>query len=426
MIKIVIFFLAITSICTHNANWAVLVAGSYGYENYRHQSDVFHAYHILINHGFNKDNIIVFAYDDIANNRRNPFPGKVFNAPNGQDVYNGVEIDYRGEDVTPQNFISVITGDKDAVSGIGSGRVLESTRDDNVFIYFSDHGADGLIAFPKAYLFANKLNTAIKQMHEISMYNKLVFYLEACYSGSMFADLLQQDINVYATTAAGTHESSFSAYCGGQAIVNNTYIMSCLGDEYSVTWMQNSDTIDMDKTTLGEQIDFTKNRVLSSHCQEYGDTSMRDDLVGDFQSHKSSLMDYFLSFSKTLTKNPKAIAENNGRVKNEDMKLYYLKNLAEMTNDPLDIEEYQKEIFMAARSAKIFDLFKREFDLPDIRINNNIDFDCLAQTIQWYTDLCGMDIDRDQKYITYMTSFCTLKQSSWKAYHAFNEICKGL
>ena len=96
-------------------NYAVLVAGSNSYSNYRHQSDIFHMYQILTKRGVNPDNIIVFAYDDIANNARNPFPGQMFNQPNGKDVYGGVVIDYFGKDVTPSNFIAAITGDADAV-----------------------------------------------------------------------------------------------------------------------------------------------------------------------------------------------------------------------------------------------------------------------------------------------------------------------
>ena len=62
-------------------NWAVLVAGSNTYSNYRHQSDVFHAYQILIKNNFDPSKIITFAYDDIANSSSNPFKGKVFNKP---------------------------------------------------------------------------------------------------------------------------------------------------------------------------------------------------------------------------------------------------------------------------------------------------------------------------------------------------------
>jgi legumain len=41
----------------------------------------------------------------------------------------------------------VLTGDKQKVQG-GNGRVLESGPDDEVFVFYSDHGSPGLIAFP--------------------------------------------------------------------------------------------------------------------------------------------------------------------------------------------------------------------------------------------------------------------------------------
>ncbi|GJW23791.1 uncharacterized mitochondrial protein-like protein [Tanacetum coccineum] len=56
-------------------NWALLVAGSNEYENYRHQADVCHAYQILKRGGLKDENIMVFMYDDIANHRYNPKPG---------------------------------------------------------------------------------------------------------------------------------------------------------------------------------------------------------------------------------------------------------------------------------------------------------------------------------------------------------------
>jgi legumain len=80
--------------CAMGANYAVLVAGSYGYGNYRHQSDVYHSYQILIGNGVPADNIIVMAYNDIAQNSRNPFPGAVYNKPTGtlagSNVFAGV------------------------------------------------------------------------------------------------------------------------------------------------------------------------------------------------------------------------------------------------------------------------------------------------------------------------------------------------
>lgn len=93
-------------------NWAILVAGSNTYSNYRHQADVFHAYQVLRKNGFSQDKIITFAYDDIANDIKNPFKGKVFNKPTyqnpGVDVYSGVAIDYKGANVDPTVFLHVL------------------------------------------------------------------------------------------------------------------------------------------------------------------------------------------------------------------------------------------------------------------------------------------------------------------------------
>lgn len=50
------------------------------------------------------------AYDDVANDPENPFPGKLYNKPNGQDVYTGCNIDYKGASVTPANFLNILKG----------------------------------------------------------------------------------------------------------------------------------------------------------------------------------------------------------------------------------------------------------------------------------------------------------------------------
>jgi legumain len=75
---------------TIGKKWALLVAGSNGYDNYRHQADICHAYQILKKGGLKDENIIVFMYDDIANNPENPRPGVLINHPNGPNVYHGV------------------------------------------------------------------------------------------------------------------------------------------------------------------------------------------------------------------------------------------------------------------------------------------------------------------------------------------------
>jgi len=210
---------------------------------------VCHAYQTLKKSGFPEANIITMAYDDIANDPENPIPGKLYNKPNGDDVYAGCKIDYKGDDVNPANFLAILEGDATKVKG-GNGRVLKSTSQSKVFINFSDHGAPGLIAFPNEYLYANDLNSTFNMMYSKSMYSELVFYLEACESGSMFDGILSSSLNVYAVTAANPFESSWGTYCPLDDVVNGVEINSCLGDLFSVNWMEDSDKANIQKETL--------------------------------------------------------------------------------------------------------------------------------------------------------------------------------
>ncbi|XP_021907670.1 vacuolar-processing enzyme-like [Carica papaya] len=155
--------------------WAVLIAGSSGFWNYRHQADVCHAYQLLKNGGLKDENIIVFMYDDIAFNEENPRPGIIINSPHGDDVYKGVPKDYTGGDVNVHNFLAAILGNKTAITG-GSGKVVDSGPDDHIFIYYSDHGGPGVLGMPTSpFLFADELNDALKKKHASGTYKSMVF-----------------------------------------------------------------------------------------------------------------------------------------------------------------------------------------------------------------------------------------------------------
>lgn len=226
-------------------SWAILVAGSNGYGNLRHQADVAHAYQVLRAAGVGASRIITMMYDDVATDPANPFPGQLFNHPTGdrpgRDVYAGVHIDYTGGDVTAAHFLAVLTGN---ASGVPAGKpVLRSGKDDTLFVYYSDHGAAGLVAMPTGpYLYANDLSAALKAASSAGLFRKAVLYIEACESGSMCANgLMSDDSGIYCETAAGTDESSWGTFCPPDDIVNGTHVGSCLGDLYSVNFIENSE-----------------------------------------------------------------------------------------------------------------------------------------------------------------------------------------
>ncbi|XP_055990425.1 legumain isoform X1 [Sorex fumeus] len=259
-------------------HWVVIVAGSNGWYNYRHQADACHAYQIVHRNGIPDEQIVVMMYDDIANSEDNPTPGIIINRPNGTDVYKGVPKDYTGEDVTPQNFLAVLRGDAEAVRGKGSGKVLRSGPRDHVFVYFTDHGSTGLLVFPNDELHVQDLNETIQYMYDHKMYQKMVFYIEACESGSMMKHL-PDDINVYATTAANAVESSFACYYDEK---RSTY----LGDWYSVNWMEDSDVEDLRRETLHKQYQLVKAHTNTSHVMQYGNKSISTMKLMQFQGMK--------------------------------------------------------------------------------------------------------------------------------------------
>jgi len=265
------------SLADEGVTWALLIAGSKGYYNYRHQADVCHAYHVLSKHGIPDERIVVMMYDDIANSPANPTPGKIINHPDGDDVYAGVPKDYTGNDITPQNFLEILKGNAPAMNGIGTGKVIASGPNDKIFVNFVDHGARGILGFPSSELHAADLNRALREMWENKQFSQMVMYIEACESGSIFDnDQLPDNINIYATTAANAKESSYACYYDK---TRRTY----LGDVYSIKWMEDSDKEDLNEETLYKQFKIVKKETNTSHVQEFGDLSISREDVGEFQ-----------------------------------------------------------------------------------------------------------------------------------------------
>lgn len=334
-------------------NWAVLACGSNGYMNYRHQADVFHVYQSLLKRGFSKEHIILFAYDDIAYSPKNPFPGQVFNRPDGPDVYEGVTIDYYDYNVNPETYISVLKGDNKNGS---LRKVLNSTENDNIFLYFVDHGIAGAIVFPdNKFLYADELEETFKFMKDKKMYKNIIFYLESCYSGSMFNNI-SPDLNVYSVTAASPSEQSLATYCYPQDYVNGQQMHTCLSNEFTSNWLDDSDSriffeenhqinYSNDEYSSHEQFVFTKDKTKNSHVQEYGDLSVGDLPITFFQSSKDTVI-------------YNDIDRHDGRKKGEEKK---------KDEDDIDYDEIKRKIieFDLDEEEKYFNSYK----------NNENDFD---------------------------------------------------
>ncbi|KAK6753830.1 hypothetical protein RB195_013051 [Necator americanus] len=384
--------------------FALIVAGSDGWYNYRHQADACHAYHTLRNHGIPEENIILMMYDDIAHNKQNPYPGKIFNRPHGDDVYKGVKIDYRNRAVTPQNFLNILKGNASGVVG-GSGRVIDSNANDRIFVFFTDHGGVGMIAFPDEMLTVKELNEALNWMYEHDRYDQLVFYLEACESGSMFESVLKSSINVYAVTAANSHESSWGTYC------ENDMKLPCLGDLFSVNWMMDSDEKDINVETLEDQYEQVKELTNMSHVMHYGDMKLTTEPVGWFQGE-----------GKAHRKKIHYVDEEPYRAiswPSRDIELLYLHQLKESTNDVFEVKELNRKIRKIHEDRRnikslylsLIDIFFEDaVDRRRMVEERNIveDLDCHHEVVRMF-DLICIDVNKYDyalKYVYILNNLC--------------------
>ncbi|KER20529.1 hypothetical protein T265_10942 [Opisthorchis viverrini] len=240
-------------------------------------ADVFHAYQIVRKNNVPAENIITFAYDDIANNPRNPFKGKVFHDYTHEDIYQGVEIDYRGKDVTRDNFVKVLKGDEKLAAN--KKKVLKSGPDDNVFIFYSGHGLVSSMSLLAEELHAVELNDILAHIHSKKKYNKLVLYMAACFAGSMFRDILPPNMGIYVTTASKEDELSWSIFC------EDKDFDICLASEYAYVWIRDSEYHDLKTRTLDQQYEEVKKKTAYSHVMKYGEMAIGSLPVGKFQGH---------------------------------------------------------------------------------------------------------------------------------------------
>ncbi|CAI9093786.1 OLC1v1029362C1 [Oldenlandia corymbosa var. corymbosa] len=396
--------------------WAVLVAGSNGLSNYRHQSDVCHAYQILKKGGLKDENIVVFMYDDIANHKSNPRPGKIINRPDGEDVYAGVPKDYTGDQVSVKNLFAVILGDKNAVKG-GSGKVVNSSSNDRIFIYYTDHGGPGILGMPGGpYLYAKDFINVLKKKHASGTYKEMVVYVEACESGSIFDGLMPENLNIYVTTASKPDENSYATYCDYKNF-------PCLGDLYSVAWMEDSESHNLKREKIVQQYENVRVRTLGgtsgsqiagSHVLEFGNKSIHAEKLYLYQGFDPS--------TENLPPNKIESPAKMEVVEQRSADLYFLwQKYNKMVENSVEKDELLKEITTTTLHRQHLDgsmeiighvLFgpkESSSILNGVRKSGQPlvdDWECLKSTVRVFETHCGSLTQYGMKHMRSFANIC--------------------
>ncbi|KAF4375209.1 hypothetical protein G4B88_029607 [Cannabis sativa] len=244
--------------------WAILVAGSSGIRHSFVETniglvDVCHAYQLLIKGGLKEENIVVFMYDDIAKSELNPRPGVIINHPQGDDVYAGVPKFIKVVKITMcQSQCSLINKWFMKIIHRESVCAMSTTRLSLMILI--------IVGMPNMpFLYGMDFIEVLKRKHAAGTYRKMVIYVEACESGSIFEGIMPKDMNIYVTTASNAQENSWGTYCPGMEPPPRPEYITCFGDLYSVDWMEDSQGHNLKRETIKQQYEMVKERTANAN-----------------------------------------------------------------------------------------------------------------------------------------------------------------
>ena len=195
--------------------YALLVQGSNGWNNYRHQADVLSMYQLLRKNGYDDDHIIIIIDKALANDKKNTEAGIIRAADDGPDLLANTVIDYDNVTLSPADISNILLGNKTAATPV----VLPKDAGQNVLLFWSGHGhnrasngADELAwchADIGQGMTADLLQQTISQMQQQRLYRKMLILTEPCFSEAVITPLIGIT-GVLAMSSAGSYEQSFA------------------------------------------------------------------------------------------------------------------------------------------------------------------------------------------------------------------------
>ncbi|XP_056598377.1 legumain-like [Triplophysa dalaica] len=230
--------------------WVLLVAGSKGWENYKHQANVCCHYQLIKRHRIPDEQIMTMMYDDITDNQKNPQKGTILSVlEQPKNVYEGVLKDYTGKDVTPENFLNALQGK------FTGKKVINSCEDDNIYIYMTGLGTDTTFEFPEESLHASEFIAAIQNMTDKNKFSKIIIFVDSSYSANLFKNQLTDNEKVFVLTSCSEDtEITPTDYNKERDVF--------ISDKFSSTWFQFLDKVDYDTHTFHDLIHNNQSKYM--------------------------------------------------------------------------------------------------------------------------------------------------------------------
>jgi len=267
----------------------------------------------------------------------------------------------------------------------------------------------------------------------------MVVYIESCESGSMFNNLLAKNINVYATSASSPTESSWGCYCPPQDMINGKRIGSCLGDLYSVNWMEDIDKFGTGRT-LQENFIQTQKLTTMSKVMAWGDVSFTNMTFANFiggteeatptQPDAKLLAEDFSGAEGYTRDELRAMSA----VSTYDIPMH-LAYYEYLRSDKTDMEAYHtlaqnliSEMNMRVQTDLLFvNLAKKvsSEQWPQVFHSRSAEYqvECLAQAQRAFRSSCGEWSDYSRQYVRVLNNLCASGASVADITTSLSQLC---
>jgi glycosylphosphatidylinositol transamidase (GPIT) subunit GPI8 len=260
--------------------WALVVAGSSGWENYRHQADALAQYRLLRANGVPDDRIILVLADDLATAPQNRYPGVPYQ-PEGADLNTPApEVDYPLANITATDLLNILAGN----ASERLPRVIQARADHNVYVFLSGHGSrdgffvnsgDALAVGNGSLLKPAELNATLQAM--AGRYRQVLLTVESCHAGALGEALTAP--NALLLAAANPYENSLAH---NRRIEDGTWLANRFAFEL---WRAAADQPEQSLVHLYERL---YGRVNGSHVSLYNAANFDGEVtvtVGSFLSY---------------------------------------------------------------------------------------------------------------------------------------------
>ncbi|XLT58060.1 hypothetical protein HN873_050664 [Arachis hypogaea] len=293
------------------------------------------------------------------------------------------------------------------------------------------------------YLYGKDFVDVLKKKHAAKGYKEMVIYIEACESGSFVEGIMPTDLNVYVTTASNAEESSWGTYCPGMDPAPPPEYITCLGDLYSVSWMEDSQTHNLKKETVQQQYQSVKERTsnynnyaIGSHVMEYGDTKIKADKLSLFQGFDPASINFPPNNSILPPQTPVEVVNQRDadlffmwqrykRLEHEaEEKAQALKEIRDTVNHRNHIDGSVKLIgtllYGPGKSSSVLESVREHAGLPLVD-----DWTCLKSMVRVFESHCGSLTQYGMKHMRAFANICNSGVSEASMEEACVAACGG-